>query len=245
MGGAMSVSGLFSEGVVYPLVGAALALLAYFAFFYETKKTKKEQENVDNTLLAAAQAGDLEACKEAVEEGVFMPSGPEHITKPMKKHAIHAAAQYGHIEVLEWLVLENLIPVELPDFALMRPLHYAAMKGRTRVCKQLLRMKASPEACDTADYTCMHFAASGGYEETLAVLKKAGGNVDARDKGGHTPLMLASLKGNAAAVQWLLENKADKFLHQQNEATAYDLALRRKHKKVISLLEGKPVPVVA
>merc|ERR1711907_795541 len=110
----------------------------------------------------------------------------------------------------------------LPDFALMRPLHYAAMKGRTRMCKTLLRMKASPEARDTADYTCVHFAASGGHEETLAVLKRAGANLDARDKGGHTPLMLASLKGNAAAVQWLLDNKADKYMQQQNEATAYD-----------------------
>lgn len=234
----------FTEETAYPALGALIAVLVYFFFFYEKKKSKKEQDQLDKELLDAAQAGDISACKEKVEEGARLRQGTENITKRGKKHAIHAAAQYGHIELMEWLVLEEEVPVELPDFADMRPLHYAAMKGRTKMCKLLLRMKASPQATDTADYSCVHFAASGGYEETLCHLIKAGGDVNGRDKGGHTPLMLAAVKGQSAAVKWLLENGADRYLKQKDGVTAHKFALRRQHKKVISLLEGEPVKVV-
>jgi len=236
---------MLSEEILYPVVGAAMALGVYFLFFHEAKKTTKEQSDIDQSLLDAAQAGDLEACKEAVEEeGAFLPSGTEHIDKKGKKSALHTAAQYGQNEVVEWLVLRQDVPVDIPDWSEMRPLHYAAMKGRTKTCKLLLRMKADPAATDTMKYSCVHFAASGGYEETLDVLKKHGGDVNARDHGGFTPLMLASAKGKGAAVQWLLDNGADKFAWNEQEATALDLALRRQHKSVIAILEGKPAKVV-
>merc|ERR1712159_323176 len=112
------------------------------------------------------------------------------------------------------------------------------MKGRTKMCKLLLRMKANPHAKDTAQFTCMHFAAQNGHEETLEVLKAGGGDVNGRDTAGQTPLMLAAVKGNTAAVKWLLDNGADKFLRQKDEATALDFALRRHHPKVAKLLEG-------
>merc|ERR1711871_1324302 len=56
--------------------------------------------------------------------------------------------------------------------------------------------------------------------------------------------MLASTKGKAAAVQWLLDNGADKFTWNNQEATAYDLALKRQHKAVVAILEGKPARTV-
>merc|ERR1711907_206391 len=56
--------------------------------------------------------------------------------------------------------------------------------------------------------------------------------------------MLAAVKGNTAAVKWLLDNGADKFLRQKDEATALDFALRRHHPKVAKLLEGEPIKVV-
>ena len=220
-----------------------MAILFYFSFFHVSKSAQeKEQHELEEVLMESAMTGDLRACQEAVEdEGAKLPSGPSFVDKPGRKTAVHQAAQYGHNEIVEWLVLDKDVPVDLPDFALMRPLHYAAMKGRTMTCKLLLSMKADPTTQDTAKYTCVHFAASGGDEETLEVLKKAGGDMNARDSGGFTPMMLAANKGKAAAVQWLLDNGGDKFAWNGNEATAYDLALKRGHKNVVSVLDGKPV----
>jgi len=222
-----------------------VALILYFGFFKVARKSKKQIAEVDDALMEAAKEGDLQTCQELVEEeNAFLPSGPEYINKLGKKNALHQAAQYGHREVADWLVLEKLVPVDTADYSLMRPLHYAAMKGKTSMCKRLLHMKADPTVQDTAGYTCMHFAASGGYEETAAQLKEGGAGVNARDKGGHTPLMLAAVKNKAAVMQWLLDNDADKYAFNSQEATALDMALRRKHKAATELLEGKPTPVV-
>jgi len=234
---------IFSEDVLYPLIGATAAVMVYFFLFHEKKKTTKEQSEIDQLLMDAAQAGELEECKRAIEEGAELPSGPEFIDKCGKKTALHTAAQYGQNDVIDWLVLEKDVPVDLPDWAKMRPLHYGAMKGRTKTCKMLLQMKADPMQADSARYSCVHFAASGGFEETLEVLKAGGADMNGRDQGGFTPLMLASCKGKASAVEWLLQNGADKFAMNSAEATAYDLALQRKHKAVTNILEGKPAKV--
>lgn len=229
-----------SEDTLYPVLGALLSLLLYYGYTQLQESNKKSAKDATEELFKAAMVGDMEACQDAIDAGAVVKTNK----RPGKKTPLHAAAQHGHTEVIEWLIEDHKCPVDVPDFSLMRPLHYAAMKGKTTVCKMLIRLGASPHEKDTAEYTCMHFAAQHGYEETLEVLKRAGGDVNGRDKAGHTPMMLAALKGKAAAVEWLLNNGGDKFCKQQQEATAYDFALRRKHKSVIALLEGKPAKVV-
>merc|ERR1712100_322728 len=135
--------------------------MVYFTFIHKPAVSEKDQYASEEALMDAVQNGDLEACEEAVDDGAFLPMGPKYINKPGKKAAIHTAAQYGQNDILEWLLVEKLCPVDYPDYSMMRPLHYAAMKGRTMTCKILLKMKADPTQQDTAKYSCMHFAASG------------------------------------------------------------------------------------
>ena len=84
-------------------------------------------------LLKAAEAGDLEGVKTALDQGAEISATDEW----MKQTALHKAASQGHVEIVEYLI-EKGADVLLLDGVDMTPLHLAARDGRIRVAKVLL-----------------------------------------------------------------------------------------------------------
>ena len=92
------------------------------------------------------------------------------------------------------------------------PLHLAARSGRSVECVAvLLGAGATVDALDVAGDTALHIASSLGDAELCERLLEGGGGVDARNRRGATPLMLAAAGGHCAACMVLLAYGADPF----------------------------------
>ncbi len=101
------------------------------------------------------------------------------------------------------------------------PLYAATMANRARTVQALLENGADPNQRFTyrspvdrrieADRVALHYAYS---TEVAAALIKAGGDVNAADAAGTTPLMCAAFRGPSAVVRLLLANGASPSTRQ-------------------------------
>ena len=63
-----------------------------------------------------------------------------------------------------------------------------------------------------------------------------GADIEARDKDGYNPLLLAASEGNAEAVEILLRSQADIFVIDKEERTVLYWAAMQNHKNVIDVI---------
>jgi ankyrin repeat protein len=86
-------------------------------------------------------------------------------------------------------------------------LHYAAMKGHTRIAEILISNGADVNAQDKEGLTPLHIAAGIGHIEFVELLLAKGADVNRKDADGWTPLYMAT-KNNRTRVAEIL-NKAN------------------------------------
>ncbi|MFW9965045.1 MAG: ankyrin repeat domain-containing protein [Candidatus Sifarchaeia archaeon] len=87
----------------------------------------------NENLIAAAETGNLDAVKEALESGADIDAQNEY----MKDSALHLAASRGHLKIVQYL-LEKEANLLLTNATDMTPLHIAARDGQTQVVQFLL-----------------------------------------------------------------------------------------------------------
>ena len=88
-----------------------------------------------------------------------------------------------------------------------------------------------------AGYTALGLAASTGSVEVMqALLANAWVDVNAKQRGGNTPLTIASAKGRSDIVRLLLAAKADVSAQDNDGKTALMLALQNDHAELAKLL---------
>lgn len=103
------------------------------------------------------------------------------------------------------------------------PLMIAALKGRMDFVKKLIARGAD---VNKPGWTPLHYAATGGHLEIMALLLDQNAYIDAASPNGTTPLMMAAEYGSAEAVKLLLDAGADPSLKNQLGLTAIDFANR-------------------
>lgn len=110
----------------------------------------------------------------------------------------------------------------------LTPLHLAADRNLLRVARALLAHGADPNGRGQNDATPLHWASSA---EMIGLLVKAGGDLEAKGRGGLTPLASAAWLGNSATAVALLEAgaKADPALPEwmAGEGTLYHRVVSR------------------
>jgi ankyrin repeat protein len=95
----------------------------------------------DKELLEAAEAGDLEGVKKALEKGAKIDAQSEFFSES----ALHIASSKGFLEIVEFLVDQgaDILLLNGTDFT---PIHLAARDGRIRVVEFLLsKVEKIPE----------------------------------------------------------------------------------------------------
>jgi ankyrin repeat protein len=103
------------------------------------------------------------------------------------------------------------------------PLMIAALKGRLNFVKKLIARGAD---VNKPGWTPLHYAATGGHLEIMALLLDQNAYIDAASPNGTTPLMMAAQYASADAVKLLLDAGADPSLKNQLGLTAIDFAHR-------------------
>jgi ankyrin repeat protein len=99
-----------------------------------------------------------------------------------------------------------------PDRDGRYPIHYQALEGRVVELERSLQAGVDADVTDSAGFTPLHFAAQSLHPEAVRLLIGAGAELEARNRFGATPLLVAL--GNArdddhGVVGLLLDAGAD------------------------------------
>jgi ankyrin repeat protein len=78
-----------------------------------------------------------------------------------------------------------------PDRGGRYPIHYQALEGRIEELARSLVDGADPSVADAAGFTPLHFAAQSLHPEAVRILVDAGADIEARNRFGATPLLVA------------------------------------------------------
>lgn len=112
------------------------------------------------------------------------------------------------------------------------PLVRAARDGQAEEVRSLL--PSEKKQCGEA----LRAAAANNREPAVKALLDGGCDVNAKDKDGYTPLMMAAAKGHDDVVRLLLLRKANVDLVTWNEKTAAMIATENRHKDTARLIEN-------
>jgi len=120
------------------------------------------------------------------------------------------------------------------------PLMLAAFYGNEPVVRLLLSREVE---VNRPGWTALHYAAINGNAQIVGMLLEASAYIDAESPDDKmTPVMLAAMRGRAAAVAALRDGGADLTLKNKDGLTAMDLARRHGQVEVIEVLKEKPRP---
>lgn len=156
--------------------------------------------------------------------------------------ALIQALKTDGFKVAEVLIAHPETDVNVRSLQGETPLMLAALKGQLDLCRKLLEREAD---VNKPGWTPLHYAASGGHSDIVALLLENFAYIDAEAPNGSTPLMMAALYGTSDVVKVLLAAGADTALRNAQGQTALDLAGRNQNSDTVAPLRealGKSAP---
>jgi ankyrin repeat protein len=173
------------------------------------------QASDESDIFSNSRAGDIEAVKGFLEEGIGASVRDSKGNTPLI-----IAAGRGHADVITLLLDAGANFDEATAFGIFEgksALCWATSQGRVKAVVTLLQAGASPNFVQQvgafAGKTPLMWAASQGKNEVLRLLISAGAEVDFASQSGNfmgkSGLMWASSQGRVDAVTTLLEHGAD------------------------------------
>lgn len=177
---------------------------------------------------AAITRDDPSAVTELLERG-FDPNTID----PKGRQGLFLALQLGSLKAADVLIDWPKTQVEWRSAKDESPLMIAALKGDKEQVRKLIARDAD---VNKPGWTPLHYAATAGNLDIIALLLDESAYIDAESPNKTTPLMMAAMYGSTAAVQALLEAGADPTLRNQLGLSAVDFALRGKRPDAAELI---------
>jgi ankyrin repeat protein len=155
------------------------------------------------------------------------------------KTALHSAARAGRIDLCK-LLLEagGGGGLDVSDCLGCTPLAEAVRGGHLHAVEMLHKQcGATLKMNSPKDVTVLHLAAESGQGPILEYLLHNGAHVNAPTRGSRvTPVCIAAIHGNAAAVQILLDHGASNTVVDADGDSLRCAAVRWGHARVVELL---------
>jgi ankyrin repeat protein len=168
------------------------------------------------------------AIQELLQRG-FDPNVPD----PKGVHGLYIALQEGYLKAADVLIAWPGTRVEWRNARDESPLMIAALKGHTAQVRKLIERDAD---INKPGWAPLHYAATGGHLEIMALLLEHHAFIDAQSPNKTTPLMMAAHYGSPAAVKLLLEAGADVAMRNELGLTAIDFAQRANRKDAAEMI---------
>jgi ankyrin repeat protein len=183
-------------------------------------------------LLKAVQAGNRDAVNALLDQGAD-PNEPgyEGMTP------LIVAAIGGHADVVAAL-LDRGAEIDRPDDGSQTALVHSIRQRNDDVTDLLLQRGANPAL---ENWLAFYSAVQFGRIPLVLRLLEMGADPNVQDDGP-TPLMEAVGRGNFDLVKVLLDAGADPQRTAEEGVTAFDLAVRNRHKEIVELLEKRVAP---
>ena len=182
-------------------------------------------------LITAAESNRLKE----VEALLQQPLDPDILDSSGMWNAIHAAAIYGHLEVVRLLVEAGADKESEMDDG-PNALQLAAQNGHLEVVQFLLEAGASKDAAATGDRSALHMAAQNGHARVVELLLEWAVDKDAMAAHGQTALHLASFFGHLEVVRLLAEAGSAINAVRADGETALHVAAEGGHFEVVRFL---------
>ncbi|KAL8830901.1 MAG: hypothetical protein Q9191_001175 [Dirinaria sp. TL-2023a] len=201
------------------------------------------EENLQTLVGGAAANGYLQLLEACLDS--------KDISQVMLDFALQAAAEQGHLAVVERLLQEK-VHVNA-SYGSITPLRSAAKEGHLAVMERLLQEKADVNAVSATFDGCGTALQMAAKEGHLAVVErllqeKVDVNAVPYPQGGRTALQLAAQGGHLAVVERLLQEKADVNAVSARFdccGTALQLAAEEGHLAVVERLLQEKIDVNA
>jgi ankyrin repeat protein len=155
-------------------------------------------------LWEAADNGDLGTVIECLDQGIYVDISDDNgIT------ALMLASQSGHLNVVEYLAINNANINAKPKFPGTPPLIAAARNNHVDVVEYLIRHNAEIDAKDDYGRQAIHYTANYGYYILTDMLIYYEADCDEPDNYGRTPLYYAIINAQTEIAKLLVANNAD------------------------------------
>ena len=150
--------------------------------------------------------------------------------------ALNEAAQYGHPEILHYLLQQGASPDAESTPNGGAPLLIAAMQGQLPCMQVLLNDGADINRPDADGKTALYWAAYDGSIAALELLLSRHANVQGWQSCENDPLYIAAFKGHIACVKALLNAGAPIVSNREYGFSALYGAIQNGHVEVFELL---------
>ncbi|HVL10010.1 MAG TPA: ankyrin repeat domain-containing protein [Burkholderiaceae bacterium] len=195
----------------------------------------------DNILYLAEYRSDHATCTHLLDafRALLQKQGPSlyQTNRPFCEAAMRIACTLGQRSLVTAL-LQNNIGVAHTDTSGQTCLHNASRAGARDVVKVLLDANADAFCVDNREQLPLHLAAQEGHARIVNILASLNYNkgVHAVDIDGNTPLHLACQVGHVAAIEALLEARAEVGLANTPGHTPLHLAAFHPDPDVLAAL---------
>jgi len=144
------------------------------------------------------------------------------------------AAVFGELETVKRILQENPGIINEKDEFGFTALHGVAGEEQNVMMKYLIENGANVNAENDEGITPLHLAT---YSETVDVLTNFNANINHQAHDGSTALHTQAAEAEGSeCIEALLKRGADKTLKNQDNETAYDIAIAREEEDKIGLL---------
>ena len=164
-----------------------------------------------NLILDAAKSGDLERVRDELARDPTLANAANNLGET----ALHRAAEYGHLEVVDALLAAGARPDAARGNG-YKPVHGALMHSwRARVPPETAREIANRLIAHGAEYNVVVAALLGDTAFVRAALAHNSSLANFEDTCRVRPISIAARRGNAEMVTLLLEHGADPNLPEE------------------------------
>lgn len=178
----------------------SIALLV-LAFLGGAVQSASAQSAATRRLIQAAEAGDVDAAKRALETGAEINDAN---LRRGGLSPLTLAIQGDHVEVAEML-LERGADAAFVGSGGATPLHAAADRGHVNLCRALLGRGADVNATAGSRRSPLHLAARHGRDEVIGALFEGGARINEKDATGRTALHLAMMRPRTETARLLVK----------------------------------------
>ena len=88
--------------------------------------------------------------------------------------SLHVAARFGHIRIIERLLIVKNLDIDATDQQGMTALHLAISRGYENICKYLIDNGAGINITTKEGHTCLHLAANAGNTDIVSLVIQTG-----------------------------------------------------------------------
>lgn len=237
------VEALRTNKNVVMMVGAAAPDGSY-VFYKDSKRPDGKDQmmfySLSRMLDVSHASATVDADRQRILAQVQQTIGIAQVNS-MAKGAVHGAVHMnGHSEVMEAACGFPQRLRALKDHTRrMECLGQACRAGFHEVARWLVKNGVDVNGRTEGGYgTAMHSAAGAGQARAVSMLINLGGNVNAKNVKGGSPLHEACFHGHLKIVELLVKAKADVNLNQTNRPiTPLRHATNQNHKPVIEYLK--------